>query len=91
MRNYDGTSGAMESDGLLLLMKEMHKKFRGKIYIETVVTDDDTKIKKYLTHLSYKNRGWKNHGGCLPLYIDEPYFLLIPPIERNVLQEFFLI
>ena len=78
VRNYDGSSGAMESDGLLLILIELYKKYGDNIYIETVVTDDDTKIKKYLTYPRYKRRGWKNHGGCLPLHITEPKWFADP-------------
>ena len=56
VRNYDGSSGGMESDGLLLILKELYNKYGDNIFIETVVTDDDTKIKKYLTYPKYKAR-----------------------------------
>ena len=46
VRNYDGSSGAMESDGLLLLLYDLYKKFKNKVYHECVVTDDATKLKK---------------------------------------------
>ena len=44
-RNYDGSSGAMESDGLLLLMKQLKRKYNGEIWLDYVITDDDTKMK----------------------------------------------
>ena len=31
-RNYDGSSGGMESDGLLLLMMKLNKKYEGEIF-----------------------------------------------------------
>ena len=43
-----------------------------------VVTDDDTKIKKYLTHPSYANHGWKKCGGCLPSHMFEPAWFADP-------------
>ena len=45
VKNYDGSSGAMESDGLLLLFMSLHKRYRNKIFYQRVVTDDDTKLK----------------------------------------------
>ena len=36
---------------------KIHDSYGRKIYVECVVTDDDTEIKKYLTHPSYKKRG----------------------------------
>ena len=42
MRNYDGSSGGMEIEGLLLLMKKLRDKTNGEIYLDYVITDDDT-------------------------------------------------
>ena len=36
----------MESEGLLLLMKKIDAKYEGELYLDTVVTDVDTKMKK---------------------------------------------
>ena len=77
-RNYDGSSGGMESEGLLLLMKKIDAKYEGELYLDTVVTDDDTKMKKYITHAEYKPRGWKNHGGSLPNHIPAPKWFADP-------------
>ena len=77
-RNYDGSSGAMESDGLLLLMQQLEAKYEGAIYLDYVVTDDDTKMKKYLTHPKYRPKGKKNIGGQLPLSIPEPNWYADP-------------
>ena len=76
--NYDGSSGGMESDGLLLLILELEKKMKGRIYYETIVTDDDTKLKKYIKHTAYKPRGFKNIGGVLPSNIPEPKWFADP-------------
>ena len=78
MRNYDGSSGGMESEGLLLMMRNLDKKYGGEIYLDTIVTDDDTKMKKFITHTKYKPRGWKNHGGSLPANIPEPKWFADP-------------
>ena len=78
VRNYDGSSGGMESEGLLLLMKQLRDKANGEIYLDYVITDDDTKMKKIISHPEYKDRGWKNHGGSLPLDIPEPNWFADP-------------
>ena len=46
-RNYDGSSGGMESDGLLLIMTNLYAKSKGKTYLDMIVTDDDTSITRY--------------------------------------------
>ena len=67
MLNCDGSSGAMESDGLLLLFNEMQAKVGGKIYYDTVVTDDDKELNKYMTRPGKRmeKSGWgltkRNH------------------------------
>ena len=68
----------MESDGLLQLMKELYDEYKNQIFYETIVTDDDTKIKKYLTYPFYASRGWVNKGGCLPLHMVEPAWFADP-------------
>ena len=42
--NYDDSSGAMKLDGLLLVFKEFNKQYKGRIYYNRVVTDDDMKL-----------------------------------------------
>ena len=76
--NYDGSSGAMESDGILLLMIQLQKKYNDEIYLDYIITDDDTKMKKYLTHPKYLPRGKKNIGGSLPIEIPQPNWYADP-------------
>ena len=76
--NYEGGSGAMESDGLLLLMKKIQKQYDGQIFLDYDITDDDTKMKKYITHPKYRPRGKKNIGGSLPVAIPEPNWYADP-------------
>ncbi len=78
MRSYDGSSGGMESEGLLLLTKKLRDKTNGEIYLDYVITDEDTKMKKYISHPEYKARGWKNRGGSLPLDIPVPNWFADP-------------
>ncbi len=70
--------GAMESDGLLLLLKQLYDKYKKNVFVEIVVTDDDTKIKKYISYPQYAARGWVNHGGVLPRHIPEPIWFADP-------------
>ena len=71
-RNSDGSLGGMELDGLLLLMKQKPKKHRGEVFLEYVVIDDNTQIKKYISHPKYKPNGKNNIGGSLPDNISVP-------------------
>ena len=80
----------MESDGLLLLIKQLYAKFQNNVYYGTIVTDNDTKIKKYLTHPSYANRGWKNNGGCLPTHMIEPAWFADPTHRAKCIAGVFL-
>ena len=77
-RNYEGSSGAMESDGLLIILEELHKKYEGIIYIDYVVSDDDTKMRKYLQHPKYLPTGKKNIGGSLPSHLYVPKWYADP-------------
>ena len=43
-RNYDMNSDAIESDGILLLMKKLNRQYKNEIFVEYVITDDGTKI-----------------------------------------------
>ena len=77
-RNYDGSSGGMESDGLLLLMLKLDKDYEGEIFLEYVITDDDTKMRSYIDHHKTKPRGKKNIGGSLPSHIPVPNWYADP-------------
>ena len=61
--NYDGSPGSMESDGVLWLMKRMYTKMLGTVFYEYIVSDDDTTMKKYLTHPNKGPSGAVNIGG----------------------------
>ena len=76
--NYSGSSGAMESDGMLYLMKRMHTVMHGKIYYEWIVSDDDNKMKKYLTHPQTRPTGKKHIGGRLHIIIPKPKWFADP-------------
>ena len=68
----------MESDGLLLILEELHKKYEGIIYIDYVVSDDDTKMRTYLQHPKYLPTGKKNIGGSLPSHLYVPKWYADP-------------
>ena len=53
----------MESDGVLWLMKRMYTKMLGTVFYEYIVSDDDTTMKKYLTHPNKGPSGAVNIGG----------------------------
>ena len=76
--NYSGSSGAMESDGMLYLMKRLHTVMKGKIFYEYIVSNDDNKMKKYLTHPEKRPTGKKNIGGRLPKQIPVPKWFADP-------------
>ena len=44
----------MEPDGLLMLFKTLLKERSGKVHYETVITDDDTRLRQYLSDPWYK-------------------------------------
>ena len=68
----------MKSDGLLLVMKELKDKRNGEVYLHVIISDDDTKMKNYVAHPEYKQRGWKNYGEYLPSDIPVPNWFTDP-------------
>ena len=51
---------------------------KGKNYYEYIVSDDDKKMKKYLTHPEKQPAGKKNIGGRLPIEIPVPKWFADP-------------
>ena len=76
--NYDGSPGSMESDGMLWLMKRLHTMTAGSVFYEYIVSDDDTTMKKYLTHPAKRPTGVVNIGGRLPKEIPVPKWFADP-------------
>ena len=62
----------MVSDGLLHLAISLDDKYNERLFYQTIVTDDDTKLKKYTKHLHYLPNEKTNIGEHLPLHIPEP-------------------
>ena len=78
VRNFSGSSGAMEANGLVLLAKKMHKKYDGKMYLHTIICDDDSKMRKVMQHPYTKPNGKVNQGGDLPMEIPVPEWFADP-------------
>lgn len=88
-KNYEGTSGAMESDGLLLISKKIEKEYAGSVYLDYIITDDDSTMKKYLTHPKKRPNGNVNIGGRLPLSIPEPKWFADPSHRTKCVRNMF--
>ena len=48
--NYDGSTGSMESNVMLWMIKMLYIVMGGWVYYTYVVRDDETSMRKYLTH-----------------------------------------
>ena len=70
--NYEGSSGAMESKVALDFTIQLYEKYGGKLFIEHMVTDDDSTIRSMLKHKSEREKG------RLPDNVPEPIFLADP-------------
>ena len=68
----------MESDGLLWLMKRLFTLMLGCVYYGFIVGDDDSTMKKYVTHPAKRPRGAVNIGGRLPKEIPKPKWFADP-------------
>ena len=71
--NHEGSSKAMEADGLLQILTRLHEKHDGKVHIKAVVSDDDTTMKAVVRHESSVAK-----KGRLPAEIPEPKWLADP-------------
>ena len=71
--NHDGSSKAMEAEGLLQILMRLNDKHEGKVHIKAVVSDDDTTMKSVIRHESSVAK-----KGRLPADIPEPIWLADP-------------
>ena len=78
VRDFDGSSSSMESTGLLHLIKEFYWNSNGKIVLGTIIIDDDTTMKKVISHPYTLPRGQINKGGLLPVQIIIPVWFCDP-------------
>ena len=76
--DFSGSSCSMESTGLLYLIKDIFWRSRGKIMLGTIVIDDDTCMRKVMSHPFTLPRGRKNKGGMLPRQINVPNWFYDP-------------
>ena len=51
-KNYDGSSKAMETDTALHLYKELYQNLNNKLYLKSIVADDDSSTASLLKHKS---------------------------------------
>ena len=68
-RNLEGSSKAMEAYAALSLVKKLDERSDSKLYVEALVTDDDSSIRSLLSHDNSPNGTGK---GQLPLHIQGP-------------------
>ena len=67
-KNWEGSSGAMESQGALDMWMDIHEEWGGRVYFEKFLSDDDSTTR---TTLSKKE---DNKNGCLPNDCHSPTF-----------------
>ena len=68
--NWTGTSGAMESGVALGMVKKLFEDYEGRLFIEYIVSDDDSSMRSHLRHI--------DDGGKLPPNVPQPTFLADP-------------
>ena len=68
--NWTGASGAMEAGVALEMVTEMCQNTDGRLYIELLVSDDDSSMRSHLRHFE--------NDGKLPANVPEPSFLADP-------------
>ena len=80
-RNYKGSSKAMEADGALSLVTKLDRKTDSKVFVESLVTDDDSSIRAILSHPSKGKQ-----KGQLSEHIPQPRFLADPSHRARVVD-----
>ena len=79
--NHEGSSGSMEAKLALRLTEEIYRKKNGRVYLQKIVSDDDSTMRSLLRH--QKN----NDKGKLPIDIPEPLFLADPGHRIKVMSK----
>ena len=79
--NHEGSSGAMEAELALDLVTEMHTVSQGRVFIHTIVSDDDSTMRSLLKHKKI------NSKGKLPEAIPEPIFMADPSHRVKVMAK----
>ena len=80
--NYEGSSGAMESRLALTLTERLFSDSKGRLYIEHLVSDDDSSMRSLLVHKSSDN----DKGG-LPATIPAITFFADPTHRIKVMAK----
>ncbi len=75
VKNYKGTSKAVEAAGLVLLLTRAPEHY--SVSIGTIISDDDSNGRAKARHVV--------NGGQLPDYVEEPKFLADPSHQKCVL------
>jgi hypothetical protein len=75
--NHFGSSGAMESTLALKLTKQIFEDSKHRVYLEEIVTDDDSTLRSHLQN--------EHKGGKLPDMIPQPKFLADPSHRIKVM------
>ena len=68
--NWNGASGAMEAGVALEMVTNMYNDSDNRLYIEFLVSDNDSSMRSHLRHIE--------NGGKLPANVPEPTFLADP-------------
>ena len=64
--NYDGSLESMEISVMMYLMKILYTIMGGCAYVQYIVSDDYTTMKKQLTYPDKRHTDKNNTGECLP-------------------------
>ena len=81
--NHEGSSGSMEAKLALELTTNMFNDKKGKVFLNEIVSDDDSTMRALLQHKS-------NHTkGILPPHISQPRFLADPSHRIKVMSTLF--
>ena len=79
--NHTGSSGAMEASLALDLITELFDKWKGRIYVQKLVSEDDSTMRSLLQHKNVHDKGQ------LPAAIPPPIFLCDPSHRIKVMAK----
>ena len=79
--NHEGSSGSMEAKPALSLTTELFDKSKARLYLNEIVSDDDSTMRALLKHQS------NNDKGRLPRNIPQPDFLADPSHKIKVMSQ----
>lgn len=76
-KHHNGSSGAMESDGIVLMYKT-------DIFLEYIATNDNTEMKKYISHAKYRPNIKKNINTSIPDTIPKSNWYVDPAHQVHI-------